>query len=94
MVKIEIPGLTIVFFEKTKCYINTLCTALNDKSFLPLIPEKFHNKDYGGIQRAVRAARVPPEHLPTTFDHLQDNATLTAITKQAQTAQARAKRKK
>jgi hypothetical protein len=66
--------------------------ALNDKSFLPLIPEKFH-KDYG-IQRAVRAARVPPEHLPTTVDHLQDNATLTAITKQAQTAQARAKRKK
>jgi len=66
--------------------------ALNDKSFFPLIPEKFH-KEYR-IQRAVRATRVPPEPLPTTLHQLQDNATLTAITKQSQSAQKRTRRQK
>jgi hypothetical protein len=53
---------------------------LNDVSFLPLIPEKFH-KDYN-IQRAVRAARVPAEPLPQTLQQLQAKAVLTEITQQ------------
>ena len=64
--------------------------ALNDKSFFPLIPEKFH-KEYG-IQRAVRAARVSAEPLHTTLHQLQDNATLTAITRQSQSARKRTRR--
>jgi hypothetical protein len=54
---------------------------LNDASFLPLIPEKFH-KEYN-IQRAVRAARTPAEPLRQTMQQLQAKAVLTEMTQQA-----------